>query len=356
MWRGIKKIISSNNSNHTFPTAISVNNETITNPSDIANAFNNYFAKIAINIQSSIRFSKKKYCDYLPPLNIESFFLTPTDSTKVPNIIFSLNQSKSDGSNCIPIKILKLLNKDISDQLAILFNQSFSSGIFPSILKTSKIIPIYKKGSKLECSNYRPISLLSNIDKILERLMYNRLYNFLEKKEIIFSLQFGFHQKYSTTHALIHLTDNIRYEIDKGNYACGIFVDFQKVFVDFQKAFDTVDHHILLKKLEYCGVRGISNKLFASYLSNRKQFVSINGYKSNLVDVKCGVPQGSIGPLLFLIYINDLHAAIKYSEVHHFADDTNLLNFNSCVKSINKQVNYDLKNLSNWLKAKNIFA
>ena len=145
MWRGIKKIISSNNSNHTFPTAITVCNETITNPSDIANAFNNYFAKFAINIQSSIRFSKKKYYDYLPPLNIELFFLTPTDSTKVSNIIFSLNQNKSDGPHSIPIKILKLLNKDISDQLAILFNQSFSSGIFPSILKTSKIIPIYKK-------------------------------------------------------------------------------------------------------------------------------------------------------------------------------------------------------------------
>ena len=348
MWRVIKKIISSNNSNHNFPAAITVNNETITNPSDIANTFNNYFAKVAINIQSSIRFSKKKYYDSLPPLNIESFFLTPTDSTVVSNIIFSLNQNKSDGPNSIPIKILKLLNKDISYQLAILFNQSFSFRIFPSILKTSKIIAIYKEGSKLECSNYRPISLLSNIDKILERLMYNRLYNFLEKKEIIFSLQFGFQQKYSTTHALIHLTDKIRTEIDKGNYVCGIFVDFQK-------AFDTVDHHILLKKLEYYGVREISNKWFASYLSNRKQFVSINGYKSNLADVKCGVPQGSIlGPLLFLIYINELHAAIKYSEVHHFAEDTNLLSFNSCVKSINKQVNYDLKNLSNWLKANKI--
>ena len=181
MWGGIKKIISSNNSNHTFPTAITVHNETITNPSDIANVFNNYFGKVAINIQSSIRFSKKKY-DYLLPLNIESFFLTPTDSTEVSNIIFSLNQNKSDEPNSISIKILKLLNKDISDQLAILFNQSFSSGVFPSVLKTSKIIPIYKKGFKLECSNYRPISLLSNIDKILERLMYNRLYNFLEKK------------------------------------------------------------------------------------------------------------------------------------------------------------------------------
>ena len=182
MWRGIKKIISSNNSNHTFPTALLVNNETITNPSDIANAFNNYFAKVAINIQSSIRFSKKRY-DYFLPQNIESFFLTPTDSTEVFNIIFSLNQNKSDGLNSIPVKILKLLNKDISDQLAILFNQPFSSGIFPSVLKTSKIIPIYKKSSKLECSNYRPIYLLSNIDKILKRLMYNRLYNFLEKKK-----------------------------------------------------------------------------------------------------------------------------------------------------------------------------
>ena len=192
---------------------------------------------LLINISD---FPRKKYYDYLPPLNIELFFLTPTDSTEVSNIIFCLNENKSDGPNSIPIKTLKLLNKDISDQLVILFNQSFSSGIFPSILKTSKIIPIYKKGSKLECSNYRPISLLSNIDKILERLMYNRLYNFLEKKEIIFSLKFGFCQKY-TTHALIHLTDKIRHETDQGNYACGIFVDFQK-------AFNTVDHHILLKK------------------------------------------------------------------------------------------------------------
>ena len=146
MWRGITKIISSNNSKNNFPTAVTVNNKTTTNPSDIANAFNNCFAKVAIDIKSSIRFSKKKYYDYPPPLNIiESFFLTPADSTEVSNIIFSLNQNKSDGPSSISIKILKLLNKDISDQLAIFFNRSFSSGIFPSILKTSKIIPIYKK-------------------------------------------------------------------------------------------------------------------------------------------------------------------------------------------------------------------
>ena len=143
--------------------------------------------------------------------------------------------------------------------------------------------------------------------------MYNRLYNFLEKKEIIFSVQFGFRQKYSTTHALIQLTDKIRHEIDKSKYACGIFVDFQIAFYG-------VDHHILLKKVEKYGVRGISNKWFAWYLSNKKPFVSINDYKSNLADVKCVVPRWD----LFLIYINYLCVAIKYSEVHCFADDTSI--------------------------------
>ena len=185
MWKGIKKIISSNNSNHISPAAIIVNNETITNKSDIANAFNNYFAKVAIYIQSSIRFPKKKYYDYLLPLNTESFFITPTDSVEVSIIISSSNQDKSDGPNSIPTKILMLSSKDICDQPVILFNQLFSSGKFPSILKTSKIIPIYEKGSKLESSNCRPISLLSNIAKILERLLYNRLYNFITN---IFSL------------------------------------------------------------------------------------------------------------------------------------------------------------------------
>ena len=142
------------------------------------------------------------------------------------------------------------------------------------------------------------------------------------------------------------MTDKTRHKIDGGTYGCGIFVDFKKTF-------DTVDHHILLKKLEYYGIREISNKWFASYLSIWvSQFVSLNGSNSNIVAVKCRVPQGSIlKPLSFFIYIHVLHVAIKYSEVTNFADDTNLLYYDICVKSIDKLLNYDLKNLLHWLKA-----
>ena len=179
--------------------------------------------------------------------------------------------------------------------------------------------------------------------------MYNnRIYKFFSDNNLIYSLQFGFRQKYSTVHALISLTESIRKNLDEGNIGCGIFVDLQK-------AFDTVEHDILLSKREHYGVSGLANEWFKSYLSNRKQYVSINGYDSNLADVKFGVPQGSVlGPLLFLIYINDLNQALKFCKVHHFADDTNLIHFSKSVNRLNKHVNLDLKNLTYWLNANKI--
>ena len=221
------------------------------------------------------------------------------------------------------------------------------TGVFPSVLKTAKVVPVFKKDSKLDYSNYRPISLLSNIEKILEKLMYKRLYTFLNNN-IIYNFQFGFRQQYSTSHALINITENIRKALDDGNIGC-------RVFVDLQKAFDTVDHQILLAKLSHYGIRGVSNDWFKSYLSNRSQYVSINGYDSGLAAINCGVPQGSVlGPLLFLLYINDLNQAIKFCKVHHFADDTNLLCLGNSIKKLNKLVNADLKRLVNWLNANKI--
>ena len=170
--------------------------------------------------------------------------------------------------------------------------------------------------------------------------MYNRMYKFFSDNNLIYSLQFGFRQKYSTVHALISLTENIRKNLDEGNIGCGIFVDLQK-------AFDTAEHDILLSKLEHYSIRGLANEWFKTCLSNRKQYVSINGYDSNLANVKAGVPQGSVlGSLLFLIYINDLNQALK---VHHFIDD-----ISKSVYRLNKYVNFDLKNLTYWLNANRI--
>ena len=178
---------------------------------------------------------------------------------------------------------------------------SFTSGVFPSALKIAKVVPVHKKDSKLDFSNYQPISLLSDLDKILEKLMYTGILKFLNNNTLLHLLQFGFRQNYSTMHALISLTETIRKYLDEGKFACGIFADLQK-------AFGMVEHDILLTKLEHYGVRGLANDWFKSYLSDRKQFVSINGHDSNLAFVLYGVPQGSVvGPLLFLTYINDLN-------------------------------------------------
>ena len=193
------------------------------------------------------------------------------------------------------------------------------TGVFPSVLKTAKVVPVFKKDSKLDYSNYRPISLLSNVEKVLEKLMYKRLYTFLNSNNIIYNLQFGFRQQYSTSHALVNITENIGKALDDGYIGCG-------VFVGLQKAFDTVDQLILLAKLNHYGICGVSNDWFKSYLSDQNQYVCTNGFDSGLAAINYGVSQGSVlGPLLFLLYINDLNQTIKFCKVHHFADDTNLL-------------------------------
>ena len=208
-------------------------------------------------------------------------------------------------------------------------------------------MPAFKKDSKLDYSNYCAISLLSNIEKILERLMYKRLYTFLNNNNIVYNLQFRLRKQYSTSHALINISENIRKALDDGKIGCG-------VFVDLQKAFDTVNHQILLAKLNH-GIDGFSNDWFKSYLSSHDQYVSINGSDGGLTTMNCSIPQGSVlAPLLFLLYINNLNQVIKFCKVHHFADDTNFLCLSKSIKKLNKLVNADLKHLVNWLNANKI--
>ena len=172
-------------------------------------------------------------------------------------------------------------------------------------MKLAMVLAIFKTDSKLDVENYRPISLLTNINRMLEKVMFNRLYKFLEQYHCLYELQIGFREKDSTNHVVLSMIPQILDAIDIGNIAIG-------VFGDFKKAFETVNHDILLRKLQHYGIRGLANNWFHSYLSNRQQYVSIDGITSGSKAILHGVPQGSVlGPLLFLIYINDLHNSIK---------------------------------------------
>ena len=357
LWAGINQIINKRKNSSSTPVCIEIDNDgnvnTITDPKEIANAFNSHYTTVAEKILKKRKYKgNKSYRDYLKNPNANSFMLKPTSPIEIEDIISNIDTSKGTGPNSVPQQIIKEIKKSIAIPLSNMFNMSFSKGQCPNFLKISSVIPIYKKDSKLVVSNYRPISLLSNINKILEKLMFNRLYSFLESNKCIYDLQFGFRQKHSTNHALLSMTQQIKETIDKGNIAVG-------VFVDFQKAFDTVNHKILLDKLEHYGVRGIANKWFSSYLSNRQQYVSVGNIKSNTSPISHGVPQGSVlGPLLFLVYINDLNKCIHFSTTRHFADDTNLLYIIDSHKFRNRnptrKLNIDLKSLNQWLLANKI--
>jgi len=220
---------------------------------------------------------------------------------------------------------------------------SLCKGIFPAKLKIVKVLPLHKGGSTQDLNNFRHISLLSIFDKIIEKLIHKRLYEFLEVHEILFKNQFGFRKNNSTTYALIDITEKIKESVDSGKFGCGIFIDLRK-------AFDTVNHGVLLRKLEHYGIRGVLLDWFRSYLTDRKQYVFYNGLSSDLKSITCGVPQGSVlGPLLFLLYINDLPNISKVLNFFLFADDTNIYYESDNLANLEITVNNELSKLHLWL-------
>ena len=249
VWEGVTSLISISAKQSSGPSTMNINNSLVSEPMIISESFKDYFVSIADNIRKDIPFSSKSFSSFLKNPVPNTMFLSPTDSLEVLDCISSLKLNKTSGSCSIPSNILSLIKADISFPLAKLINFSFLTGIFPSCLKTAMVIPVYKKGSKLELNNYRPISLLSNLDKIFEKIVYKRVYGFLDANNVLYKKQFGFRKNYSTAHALLSISQKIMDALDKGKYACG-------VFIDLQKAFDTVDHKILLKKLSYYGIRG----------------------------------------------------------------------------------------------------
>ena len=247
-----------------------------------------------------------------------SIFLAPSTEMEVHGLINLIKSHKARRTNDIESRFIKLANPVIANFLSEMFNLSLTTGIYPDAMKVAEVIPIFKKCDHDKSTNYRPISLLSQFNKISEKMLHSRIYSFVTKYNLLSEKQFGFRTNFSRNLAACSVYDEIVNEIDQNLYNCGIFLDLSK-------AFDTVNHNILVNKLEnYFGFRGRALELMKSYLTNRFQYTEIGNSKSKLLPIECGVPQGSLlGPLLFILYMNDLPLASKFSATL-YADDTYL--------------------------------
>ena len=321
-----------------------VNNELISDPSTIANKFNEFFTNIGPSLANKIPVTNIKATQFLKGDYQNSFFFLPVSEPEIIKVISDLKNSHSKRSDIIPVNLVKCCAVELSSILTHLNNESLSNGIFPDILKIAKVVPIFKNGDKKQISNYRPISVLSSFSKIFEKVVSTRLIKYLDANNILHQSQFGFRAKLSTSMALLELVDEISKSIDDKKYTVG-------VFLDLDKAFDTVNHQILLSKLNHYGVRGIANKWFASYLGNRQQYVTVDNASSSFSKIVCGVPQGSIlGPLLFILYINDLNSVSENLRTIMFADDTNLFRSDDNLAEIETNLNRELKLFTLWFQ------
>lgn len=322
-----------------FPDCFNINGTVSSDFKTIANGFNNFFINIGPRLSNDIphmNVSPNHFLNNIPsPLN--SIFLAPTDLNEVINICASLRTGASPGYDDIKPDVVKVVKHLIAYPLVHIFNLSISTGIVPDQLKFAKVVPIYKSGDSDLCNNYRPISVLPVFSKVFERIIHKRLYNFITHYGLLHPSQFGFRNNYSSYMAVVS-------HLDKGNHTAGIFLDLSK-------AFDTISHDILITKLHHYGIRGNALEWFRNYLTNRKQYVIYNNCKSDVGTVQCGVPQGSVlGPLLFIIFLNDIVYSSKSLSFFIYADDTNAIMSNHDLDCLISSVNNELSNISIWFK------
>ena len=308
LWKIINEIVSRKPKKGGTITHLNTSNgDVIYSPKDLANELNKYFIEIGKKLSDRIPTPPKTHKDYLkgqPSKN--TFCLSATNSFEIESIISSFNNNKAMGPDNIPIRMLKAALPSLSLILTTLINECFSKGVFPQSLKIARVTPLFKGGSKDSTNCYRPISIISPLSKLIEKLVSKRLIRFLNKYKVIYDNQYGFRSSHSTNHAIANISEKLRNNIDSKEHTVSMFLDLSK-------AFDCVNHTILIDKLRFYGIRGVALDFLKSYLSNRKQFTIVNGTISEVLNVICGVPQGStLGPLLFLLYINDISTASNF--------------------------------------------
>ena len=340
IWQTINQIKGNSYKKNTTKS-LQFNNVMLNDPSDISEAFSNYFSSIAPKLDSNLPQSNTNPKDYIRDNYPHSMVFPILTTYDLLLVIKSLN-NKNSGINDIAAHVIKRNADLFSVPLTKLFNQSIASGTFPSALKTAKVTPIHKAGPTNDPRNYRPISQLTIFSKIFELLMKVHLTSYLESKHILNSSQYGFRQNCNTYTALNKFSTGVFNAIDNK-------LSVLSIFIDFSKAFDTVNHQILLSKMHHYGIRGQILSWFKEYLKDRQQYVILNNEKSPTTTVTLGVPQGSIlGPMLFLIYINDISNIFSQSKTILFADDMTMYLTGQSPEQLIQNANSELEKLYEW--------
>ena len=341
-WQIINNVIKTKSKN---TQEIIINEGNIELPKNhVPDKFINYFTSIADRLISNLPQTNSNASSYLRNRTENSFFMYPIVKKEIE---YAINDLKNNGRgiHTISSSVLKHSKSIIADILAFIFNLCVTQGYFPKELKIGCLTPIFKSGSKNDVSNYRPVCSLSPFSKIFEKVIHNRMIAFIEKNNILSETQFGFRKGLSTEAALTQFIDEIHKGLNDRQYTAA-------VFMDLSKAFDVLDHEILKLKLEHYGFRGIILDFLLSFIKERKYFVSVNGFKSIIKSVTNGVPQGStLGPLLFLLYVNDMKYSSNLLRFTQFADDTTTTYRGFDLDIVKQIVEKEIKKVLIWLTA-----
>jgi hypothetical protein len=348
-WKLLNSLLGHSNKKNVLTNIFSINGSLTSNETLIADKLNAFFSNIGHQYASKIPDTDPNayFVFLVNPPNCQFSFRRVTEQD-VCKIISNFKPKNSSGDDNLSLKVLKSIGEKLSIPLSILINQSLSKGVFPHALKLAKVVPLYKKENPFLFNNYRPISLLLSLSKVFEKAVHSQLLEYFTINNLFLPNQYGFRPKYSTETATLELVDRVLQLLDDDKIPFCIFMDLSK-------AFDTLNHNILLKKLSFYGVSNSALSWFGSYLNQRNQYVKFHDTKSSVTEVSLGVPQGSIlGPLLFLIYVNDINNASSMFKYVLYADDTTLISTfcSFCdTESAELQINNELNKIYQWLCA-----